>query len=58
MMSQAWHTAAFQRIKKMPKLKNVLDEGPKRASRHMRPVQVDEVRAWLANAPKMKRQGR
>jgi hypothetical protein len=44
----AWHVAAFQRVKKMPKLKDILISEPKKASPVRRPVSVDEVRSWLS----------
>ena len=45
----AWHIAAMSRAKKMPKLKELLQEDKKPTGRRMTPEQIEAVtRSWLA----------
>ena len=48
-MSIAWHTAAFQRAKRMPRHNAVVDE-PKRKPGALAPAELQaKVASWLSN---------
>lgn len=52
----AWHTAALWRIKKLPKLRELMPQPEKRKARQSWEEQLAIVRAWTARAGRLERQ--
>lgn len=49
LLSAAWHTEAFARAKRLPRLKDILREGGEREARKQTPEQIEaSVRSWLS----------
>lgn len=54
-LSTAWHTEAFARAKRLPRLKDILLKGGEREARKQTPEQIEaSVRAWLSGRKRKK----
>ena len=53
LLSAAWHTEAFARSKRLPRLKDILKDGGEREARRQTPEQIEAVmRSWMAGRKK------
>jgi hypothetical protein len=50
LLATAWHTEAFARSKRLPRLKDILLDGGERQARKQTPEQIEAVvRSWLSD---------